>query len=203
MTERQQAFHDLAPRIVDLDVADNGIISYADRRLVFFHTKMFAKLFKNMEDVAGPVIKRKIKEFGSNAGHTIASKLDEEFKQSSRFDELKLILQSRDMDALRKISDMDDLAQIEKILGLGTYDGWVGDVTFDTYEEGKKAIFEAENTFESYSYGETGDKECKFITGVVEGILGYFWETDITAEELQCACEGHDTCRIRAEAENA
>lgn len=202
MTERQQAFHDLAPRIVDLDVSNNGLVSYADRRLVFFHTKMFATLFKNMEDVAGPVIQRKIKEFGSQAGKSIASKLDQQFKESTKFDELKLVIQSRDMSALRKISDTSDLAQIEKIFGLGTYDGWVGDVEIEEYEEDTKAVLSAANTFEAESYGQTGQKECRFLTGVIEGILEYFWDTEVTAEETRCACEGADSCRVEVTAEN-
>jgi len=131
MTERQQAFHDLAPRVVDLDVSNNGIVSYAGRRLVFFHTDMVAKLFQNMEDLAGPIMQRKIKEFGSEAGHTIASKLDAEFRDSSKFEDLQLLLDPPELDKLRSIQDTSNIGQIEKILGLSTYDGWIGDVDIE------------------------------------------------------------------------
>lgn len=203
MTERQQAFYELAPRIVDLTVSNNGLIEFADRRLVLFHTEMFAKLFQNMEDVAGPVIQRKIEDFGEQAGKTIANRLDTEFKEANLFDQLKLILQAQDMDKLRKISDTSDLAQIEKIFGLGTYDGWAGNIDIVEYEENERMVLEAENTFESSSYGETGQKQCRFLTGVIAGILEYFWETDVTADETACACEGGDTCQVEATAENA
>ncbi len=203
MTERQQAFHDLAPRVVDLDVSNNGIVSYAGRRLVFFPTKMIADLFQNMEDLAGPIMQRKIKEFGSEAGYTIASKLDTEFRNSSKFDDLQLILDPPELDKLRSITDTSNLGQIEKILGLSTYDGWVGDVAIEDYEDGNHAAFITKNGFEAESHGETGEKECRFFTGVIEGILTYFWDTEVTAEETRCACEGKDSCRIEATAENA
>jgi len=203
MTERQQAFHDLAPRVVDLDVSNNGIVSYAGRRLVFFHTDMVAKLFQNMEDLAGPIMQRKIKEFGSEAGHTIASKLDAEFRDSSKFEDLQLLLDPPELDKLRSIQDTSNIGQIEKILGLSTYDGWIGDVDIEDYEDGKQAVFLIRNSFESASHGETGEKECSFFTGVIEGILTYFWDTSVTAEETSCTCEGTDTCRIEATAENA
>jgi predicted hydrocarbon binding protein len=203
MTERQQAFHDLAPRVVDLDVSNNGLVSYAGRRLVFFHTDMIAELFKNLEDLAGPIMQRKIKEFGAGAGHTMASKLDAEFRDSSKFEDLQLILDPPELDKLRSIEDTSNLGQIEKILGLSTYDGWVGDVDIEDYEDGKQATFIVTNSFEAASHGQTGEKQCRFFTGVIEGILEYFWDTDVTAEETSCACEGDDTCRIEATAENA
>lgn len=202
MTERQQAFHDLAPRIVDLSVSNNGIVSYAGRRLVFFHTHMIAELFQNMEDLAGPIMQRKIKEFGSEAGHTIASKLDAEFRDSSKFKDLQLILDPPELDKLRSIADTSNLGQIEKILGLSTYDGWIGDVEIEDYEDRKNAVFITTNSFEAESHGETGEKQCRFFTGVIEGILTYFWDTDVTAEETHCVSEGNDTCRIEATAEN-
>jgi predicted hydrocarbon binding protein len=200
MTERQQAFHKLAPHLVDFTVSRKGKIQYAGRRFVYFHTPMFSKLINNMREVTGPVIDKEIHEFGETAGRQIASKLDHTFKESSLSDLLRLLVSSGfNIPALRKIASQDDRAQIEKIFGLGMYDGWVGEVLIKEYSpEDKTAVFEASNTFESESHGKTGETECSFIAGVLTGILSYYWDTDsLEAEETQCRCQGEDTCQLR------
>ncbi|MDY6777495.1 MAG: 4-vinyl reductase, partial [Candidatus Nanohaloarchaea archaeon] len=99
----------------------------------------------------------------------------------------------------KQISPTDNRSQIEKIFGLGMYDGWVGEITVETYEEGDRAVFDADTTFESESYGETGEPSCRFMTGVVEGMLSYFWDTEVEATETACRCAGDDHCRIEVE----
>lgn len=202
MTQRQQAFHKLAPHLVDFTVNRKGKIQYADRRFVYFHTHMFSRLINNMRDVTGPVIDKEILEFGETAGRQIASKLDSKFKDSSLSDLLRLLVSSGfNIPALRKIASQDDRAQIEKIFGLGMYDGWIGKITIAEYSpDDRTAVFEASNTFESESHGETGETECSFISGVLKGILTYYWDTDnLQVEETQCRSEGEDRCRLRVE----
>lgn len=204
MTERQQAFRQLAPHLVDFSADDDGARTYAGRRFVFFHTTMFAELFEDMKDVAGPVIDTRISAFGQQAGHQIAAKLDAEFSDSSVLDILRLLAASGfDLSSLLKISDTDDHAQMEKIFGLGSFDGWVGDITVLEYEDGEQARFRAENTFESSSYGETGETECRFIPGVIGGILAYFWDTETSVTEEGCACTGADACQVLVTAAGA
>jgi len=204
MTERQQAFRRLAPHLVDFSVDDAGDRAYAGRRFVFFHTTMFAELFEDMRDVAGPVIDTRISAFGRRAGQQIAAKLDAEFSDSSAFDILRLLVASGfDVSGLLSISDDDDRAQMEKIFGLGSHDGWVGRIEVVEYEAGEQAVFRAENTFESSSYGETGETQCRFIKGVISGILAYFWETETSVEEQACACAGADACRVHVTAQGA
>ena len=65
-------------------------------------------------------------------------------------------------------------------------------------------VVEVENTFESYSYDTTGEKQCKFITGVLEGLLKYYWEAEnLESEEIQCKCESEENedCQIKVTAE--
>jgi hypothetical protein len=198
MTDRQRAFHRLAPHLVDMDVSDDGVISYADRRFVLFHTQMFARLFEQMAEVTGPAIERKITEFGVHAGQRIASKMDAAFSDPSVRDLLRLLVASGgDVGALLAVRSTDTQASIEKILGYGMYAGWNGDVAIVTYAANEELVVHAHNPFEADSYGETGDQECAFILGALKGILLYYWDVDeLTVMEETCECDGSDYCRI-------
>jgi predicted hydrocarbon binding protein len=198
MSEKQNAFYDLAPLLVDTEVDENGVAEFADRRFVYFHTDMFAQLFENMKQVAGPVVDREISQFGFHAGKFIGEEMDEEFKDVSVTKILGLVYKSGfNISAIKKISDTDNLSQIEKISGYGKYVGWLGDMDFSEYEDGEKVVLEVENTFESDSYGETGEKQCKFMRNTFAGIMSYYWENDdVNVEETKCRSEGHDKCRM-------
>ncbi|MDY6771096.1 MAG: hypothetical protein SV186_04020 [Candidatus Nanohaloarchaea archaeon] len=198
MSKVQDAFYKLAPHILDSEVSDDGTILFADRRFVYFHTQMFSRLFENMEDVAGPIIKRKIKSFGEDAGRQIAANMDEEFKDINTRDALGLLKDSGfDISSVKELGKTDTLSQLHKIFGYGRYVGWIGEVEVREYQEEERLRFATPNTFESTSYGQTGDKECKFLEGVVKGMIGYFWDTEnIISEETQCACEGEPVCEL-------
>lgn len=198
MSEKQDAFYDLAPLLVDTEVDENGVAEFADRRFVYFHTDMFAKLFENMREVAGPVVDREIEKFGFQAGNFIGEEMDEEFKDVSAVEILKLVYNSGfNISAIKKISDTDNLSQIKKISGYGKYVGWLGDMDFLEYEDGEKVVFTVENTFESDSYGETGEKQCKFMVNTFAGIISYYWNSDdMNAEEVQCRSEGYEQCKM-------
>lgn len=198
MVSPQEAFYRLAPHTVGMDVSEDGEIRYAGRRFVFFHTRMFADLFENMEDVAGPVIEEKIEEFGEAAGKDIATRLDDELSDTTRLDALKLLFRSgfalRTVLALAKDTPR---AQIEKIFGLGRYDGWIGPVDILEYDEGERAVFSVANTFESDSYGATGSQECRFMRGVLKSILEHFWDVEpLHVEETACISSGDGRCRM-------
>lgn len=204
MGDVQEAFYSLAPHLLDTSVDTDGTIHFADRLFVYFHTEMFATLFDNMEDVAGPVIRRKIKAFGEDAGQQIAAKMDAEFEDTSIKEVAGLLNDSGfDLAAIKQLGKTDDHAQIEKIFGYGRHVGWVGQSTIETHEDGTMMIH-AENTFESASNGETGKKECRFLTGVIQGMMQHFWDRDnITADEKQCACQGHDRCTFEVTADGS
>lgn len=198
MSEKQDAFYELAPILVDTEVDDEGVIEFANRRFVYFHTDMFAQLFENMKDVAGPVVDRQIGKFGFQAGKFIGEEMDEQFRDVGLLEVMNLIYQSGfNISAVTKISDTDTLSQMEKISGYGKYVGWLGDMEFPEYVDGEKIVFTIKNTFESDSYGETGEKQCKFMREVFRGITSYYWETDeLTTEEVQCRSEGHERCKM-------
>lgn len=201
MTEKQRAFHRLAPHLVDMDVSDDGVIAYADRRFVLFHTPMFARLFEQMKDVTGPIIERKIEEFGVHAGKQIAAKMDDAFKDVSVQEIVRLLFASGfDIDALLAIRATGDEAMIEKICGYGMHAGWCGEIAIPAYEENERFVLDAQNSFESDSYGETGDQECAFLPGALKGMLLYYWDVDdLTVREETCECDGSDYCRIVVE----
>jgi predicted hydrocarbon binding protein len=198
MSEKQDAFYDLAPLLVDTEVDEEGVAEFAGRRFVYFHTDMFAQLFENMREVAGPVVDREIGKFGFQAGKFIGEEMDEEFKDVSAVKILKLVYKSGfNISAIQKIADTDNLSQIEKISGYGKYVGWLGDMDFPEYKDGEKVVLTVENTFESDSYGETGQKQCKFMSNTFAGILSYYWDSeDVEAEEVQCSSEGHEKCKM-------
>lgn len=201
MSEKQDAFYELAPILVDTQADEGGVIEFAGRRFVFFHTDMFAEFFENMKDVAGPVVDREIEEFGFQAGKFIAEEMDEEFEDVSLKEVLRLVYKSGfNISAVMKISDTDSLSQLKKISGYGKYVGWLGDLDFEEYSEGEKAVFTVENTFESDSYGETGQKQCKFMRKTFEGIFSYYWENeDLSSREEECRSEGHERCKMAVE----
>lgn len=198
MSEKQDAFYELAPLLVDTEVDENGVAEFAGRRFVYFHTDMFAQLFENMREVAGPVVDREIGKFGFQAGNFIGEEMDEEFKDVSTIEILKLVYNSGfNISAIKKVSDTDNLSQIKKISGYGKYVGWIGDMYFEEYEDGEKTVFTVQNTFESDSYGETGEKQCNFMKQVFAGILSYYWDSDdVSAEEKHCSSEGHERCKM-------
>lgn len=197
MTDVQHAFYRLAPHIVDLAVDDDGTRAFAGRRFVFFQTKLFAHLFEDMREVTGPVVDSLIQNFGEQAGHDIASKMDAQFRDSGLLAAVKLLVASRfDWRALNAIRPTDTETMIEKIFGLGIFDGWIGDVTIEAYDEAERTMrVRAENTFESYSYGDTGETQCAFLQGVLKGMLTYYWEEDgLVVQEEACRCAGDDAC---------
>lgn len=197
MSEKQDAFYELAPILVDTEVDEDGVIEFAGRRFVYFHTDMFAEFFENMKDVAGPVVDREIEEFGFQAGKFIAEDMDEEFEEVSVKEVLTLIYKSGfNVSAVMKISDTDSLSQLEKISGYGKYVGWIGDINFEEYTEAEKSVFTVENTFESDSYGKTGQKQCKFMRKTFEGIFSYYWKEDLKSREVECRSEGHERCKM-------
>lgn len=191
MKETDEAFYSLAPHLIDVDVDEKGEREYGGRRLLFVDSNVFAKIFDDMEKVAGPVINSQIKGFGKSAGARIGRKMDEEFLEVSKREVIKIIWKSRfDIPSVRAIRSTDTLSQFEKVLGYGRYAGWMGETEVTNYEEGQKVTVEVNNTFESYSYGKTGEKECKFLTGVIEGLIDHFWQAeDIESEEIRCSCE--------------
>jgi hypothetical protein len=190
MPETQEAFYRLAPHLIDTSVSNDGRIEYAGRRFVFFHSKMFATLFENMEEVTGPVIHQQIQKFGFKAGKEIASKMDAEFRDIGVVDILTLLLKSRFsiLDILR-IAPANDRAQIEKIFGYGRRVGWIGAIDILVYETGHAKFRFKNETFEAFSYGKTGKKECKFSTGVVKGLCAYYWDNDdLEVVHEKCHC---------------
>jgi hypothetical protein len=159
MSQAQESFYQLAPHIIDLEVSESGRIEFADRRFVLLHTKMFAELFNNMRDVAGPVVDREIEKFGENAGEQIVRKMDAFFKETSLRSIIglfKMIVGSGfSFGQVADILPTDDKTQMEKIFGLGMLDGWVGDIKIVKYDEdAKQATFRVHHTFASYSYGQ-------------------------------------------------
>ena len=198
MTEIQDAFYDLAPEIIDIDVDEDGRIEYAGQRFVFFHTDMFAELFENMREVAGPVIDSEITEFGYQAGQYIAERMDKAFKTKSPVKMLRLLVATGfDVGTLRTLAPTDNQSQMAKIAGYGKYVGWLSEFEFDEYEEEERVVFLVSNSFESYSYGESDEAKCMFLQHTFRGIVGYFWETDdLTVEETDCRCKGDDVCRM-------
>lgn len=198
MTEIQRSFHRLAPHLVELDVADDGVIAYADRRFVLFHTRMFARLFEQMEDVTGPIIERKIEEFGVHAGQQIAAKMDAAFQDVSVRDLVRLLFASGfDIGSLNAIRSTDTTDMLEKIAGYGMHAGWFGEVDIVEYETDERLVAHISNSFEADSYGETGDQECAFIPGTLKGILMYYWNVDdLTVTEETCECDGSAHCQI-------
>jgi len=184
------AFYRLAPHLIDLDVDEEAVRSYANRRFVFMDTNVFAKIFHNMEDVAGPVIQSRIQEFGERAGKNIGGKMDAQFNETSNKEILSLLWKSGfDVGGVKALKPTDNESQLKKILGYGTFVGWLGRTEIEEYEDGEKIRIKAYNTFESYSYGTTGRKECKFLLGVLIGLSSYFWEKEVEGEEVECRCE--------------
>jgi predicted hydrocarbon binding protein len=200
MSEKQDAFYELAPLLVDTEVDENGLIEFAGRRFVFFHTDMFAEFFENMKEVAGPVVDREVEEFGFQAGKFIGEEMDNQFRDVSLLEVLGLIYKSGfNVSAVMKLSDTDPLSQMKKISGYGKYVGWLGDMEFLEVKKGQKIVFTIENSFESDSYGETGEKQCKFMREAFRGITSYYWETEeLTTEEVECRSEGHERCKMVA-----
>jgi predicted hydrocarbon binding protein len=191
--DSSDAFYRLAPHLIDFGVDEEGIRTYAGRRFVFMDTNVFAKIFDNMEQVAGPVINSRIEEFGKKAGENIGAKMDGEFKETSKKQVLTLLWKSRfDIGSVRSLKPTDSRSQLQKIFGYGTFVGWLGETRIKEYEEKEKIRIKAFNTFESYSYGRTGRKECKFLLGVLEGLSSYFWDLEVEGEEVKCACESTD-----------
>jgi hypothetical protein len=193
--EVDKAFYELAPDLIDIGVDEQGKREYAERRVVFIDANVFAKIFDDMEEVAGPVIRGQIKNFGKSAGSKMARKVDQKFKEVSTSGTLGLAWKSGfDVFNVKAIGNTDTQSQFKKILGYGRYAGWLGEAEVLEYRECEKIKVEAMNTFESYSYGRTGGKECNFLKGVFEGLMEYFWDReDIEAEEVECSCESFES----------
>lgn len=190
MSKTQEAFFRLAPHLINTNVSNDGTIEYAGRRFVFFHTKMFARFFENMEEVTGPVIHQQIQKFGFKAGKEIAAKMDDEFRDIGPIEILKLLIRSRFsiLDILR-IAPVNDKAQMEKIFGYGRRVGWVGEIEIMEYETGHAKFQFKDPSFEAFSYGDTGKKECKFSNGVVKGLCAYYWDNDdLEVVHEKCHC---------------
>ncbi|MFB6114787.1 MAG: V4R domain-containing protein [Candidatus Nanohalobium sp.] len=197
MTNTREALYELAPNLIDIDVDEKGVREYAGRRLVFIDTNVFAKMVDDIEDVIGPVIQQRVKDFGRNAGQNIGEKISEEFKDVSGAEKISILFKSRfKLSAIRAIKDTDSKSQMQKILGYGTFVGWMGKGEIKEYEEDQRIIVHIENTFESHSYGESGRKECRFFTGTIAGIMEHLWGKEVEAEELECSSESitQDRC---------
>lgn len=200
MTTVQESFYELAPYLIDITVDNNGNRSYKGRDFVYFRTGLFSELFKSMKEVIGPVANRKIKEFGVDAGSDIAKGMDEAFKDTGILDITQIAVKSGfDFQNILNLRPTDDVSQLHKIFGYGRYVGWIGPVEIKNYSDNEEIVVEVENTFESYSYGQTGEKQCKFLTGVFEGLMNYYWQNnDLESEEVKCACqEGHQKCSMK------
>ncbi len=196
MTEIQDAFYNLAEHLVNPDPTSEGTIQYSGRRFVYLHSKMFSKLFERMEEVAGEDVRDRIEMIGIRAGYNIAENMDRHFREKGVMDKLKLIKESGfNMKDILKIKGSSPRDQIEKIFGYGMHVGWLGEVDLEEYEEGKYAKYKYENGFDAFSHGETGEKNCSFITGVIQGMTIFFWDTgNIDAEHVSCVCAGDDAC---------
>lgn len=204
MTEIEDAFYDLTPHFIDIEVDKDGIVEFEGQRFVFFHTDMFAELFENMREVAGPVIDQEIKQFGYQAGQYIAERMDKAFHGINPVELLRLLIATGfDFRTIRAVAPTDNESQMAKIAGYGRYVGWLGNLRFKEYEDNERTVFIVENSFESYSYGETGETQCIFLRHTFRGIVAHFWETeDISVEETACRCEGNDVCRMVFERES-
>lgn len=190
MTNTREGLYDLAPYLMDIGVNEEGIREYADRRLVFMNTNVFAKMVDDMEQVIGPVIQQRIKDFGRNAGENIGRKMTREFENVTAKEKISLLFKSNfKISALKAIKHTDSESQMQKLLGYGTFVGWMGKGEITNYEEGEKMKLNVNHTFESHSYGTTGRKECRFFSGTVEGIMGYLWDKEVKVEELHCDSE--------------
>lgn len=203
MKDPNEAFYKLAPELIDVSADEDGKREYAGRRFTFMDANVFARIFDNMEEVAGPVIRSRIEKFGKTAGAEIGEKMDKEFKDVSARETLGLLWKSGfDVSSLKAIKPTDSETQFAKILGYGTHVGWIGETEVQEYTEGKKVRVRASNTFESHSYGVTGRKECRFILGVLEGIMSYFWDSEVEGEEVQCGSESieNDVCIFEVKA---
>lgn len=202
MVSTRDAFYELAPHLIDVGVDEEAERGFAGRRFIFMDTNVWAKIIDNMEDVAGPVIQRRVKEFGREAGGNIGEKMSEEFESVSRTQIVSLLFKSNfRVSALRAIRPNDNKSQLQKIMGYAKFVGWYGDSELIGYEEGEYVKFKAENTFESHSYGTTGQKVCSFLSGAIVGIVEHFWETEVEVEEIQCSSEDEytDHCLFEVE----
>lgn len=190
MTNANDAFYKLAPDLVDVSVDEKGKREYAGRRFTFMDANVFARIFDNMEEVAGPVIRSRIEKFGETAGKEIGEKMDKEFSEVSARETLGLLWKSKlDVSSLKALKPTDSKTQFQKILGYGTHVGWFGKARIEGYNENEIVRVKTHKTFESYSYGVTGRKECKFILGVLKGLMNHFWSVEVEGEEVQCDCE--------------
>lgn len=196
----QEVFYEVSPHLIESSVDGEGRIEFSGRRFVFFRTSMFAKLFQSMEEQAGPVINRKINEFGVESGIEIGQKMDEDFSGFSLIRSLKAFYYTGfNISKLKKLADTSSEAQFRKILGYGKHVGWFDGIKVNEFTEDSVEVSTA-NTFESESYGETGNKECDFVTGVLEGLMVHFWDDeDVEGEEVRCQSEGHERCVMRVE----
>lgn len=204
MSKVQESFYQLAPHLIDITVDEGGSRTYEGRNFVYFRTGLFSELFKSMKEVIGPVANRKIKEFGVDAGSDIAKGMDEAFKDTGPVEILQIAVKSGfDIKNIMNLRPTDDISQLHKIFGYGRYVGWLGPVEIKKYSDNDEIVVEVENTFESYSYGQSGEKQCKFMTGVFQGLMNYYWDVeDLDSEEVKCACqEEHDKCSMKVVAE--
>lgn len=190
MTNTREGLYKLSPYILDIGVDEDGIREYADRRLVFMNNNVFAKMVDDMEQVIGPVIQQRIKDFGRNAGLNIGKKMTKEFDDVSTKEKISLLFKSNfKISALKAIKETDSKSQMQKLLGYGTFVGWMGKGEITDYENEQSMTLHVNHTFESHSYGTTGRKECRFFSGAVEGIMGYLWDKDVEVEETRCDSE--------------
>ena len=196
MTEIQQAFYELAEHLVSPDPTSEGTIQYSGRRFVYLHTKMFSRLFEKMEEMADDDVEERLDMIGVKAGYNIAENMDRHFKENTALDKLKLIADSGfDLGNVLKLKDSDPRSQIEKIFGYGKHVGWLGNVDVLEYEEGEFAKYRYDNGFDAYSHGETGEKNCRFISGVINGMTIFFWDTGaVETDHVKCVCAGDDKC---------
>ncbi|MFB6203338.1 MAG: hypothetical protein ABEK01_02500 [Candidatus Nanohaloarchaea archaeon] len=206
MDEVQKAFFRLAPYLVDNEPDENGVIEFSGRRFVYFRTRMLSSLFDSMEDVTGPVIRGKIKEFGIEGGEAIGRKMDEDFESIDPFEIIKVLIRSGfDVKSLKKITPTDDLSQFKKILGYGAHVGWMGSLEVREYSQDEKIVFELYNTIESFSYGGSDQNQCQFVLGTLHGIMSHFWDPDeLKSREIECSCvEDQDYCLMKVEKDGA
>lgn len=200
----QESFFELLPHMVEVGADDQGRIKYAGTRFEYLQTSMFSELFYAMEEATDDSIKQKIEEFGVQAGIDITERVNQDFKDVSILEVVKLLIKSRfNYQAIRNISSTTNKSQLEKILAYGAYVGWFNSGNILEYDkEAPRLEVEIFECFEANSYGETGKKECMFLPGVCKGIIACLSDLDpdeLIQREEECSSAESDRCKIVVE----
>lgn len=200
----QKSFFELLPHMVEVDLDNQGRIEYANTRFEYIQTSMFSELFYAMEEAADEKIKDKIAEFGVQAGEDITDRMNQDFKQISIFEVMKLLVKSGfNLHAIIDISSTTNRSQLKKIIAYGVYVGWFKSAEIQEYDEEKPRLeIDIYSCFEAESYEETEDRKCMFLPGVCRGIMARLWDVnaaELTQKEEKCSSSENSYCKVVVE----